>query len=211
MALNKWARLRYCVCLKCISVEKDGITCEIAETVEKDPRGKLHWVSSDAMQCELRDYDHLFSVGKVDDEKWESQLSETSLVVRDKALVERLERPSDGTAFQFERLGFYAMDPDATTDRLVFNLTVPLKSGAPVKKEAGVSRKAQQEADRLKKEALKKVKPQDLFRTDEYSAWDADGIPTHNKAGEPLSKSLIKKCKKEWAKQKKLYESANKA
>ena len=49
-------------------MEKDGITCEIAETVEKDPRGKLHWVSSDAMQCELRDYDHLFSVGKVDDE-----------------------------------------------------------------------------------------------------------------------------------------------
>ena len=97
-------------------MEKDGITCEIAETVEKDPRGKLHWVSSDAMQCELRDYDHLFTVGKVDDEKWESQLSDTSLVVRDKALVERLERPSDGTAFQFERLGFYAVDPDATTD-----------------------------------------------------------------------------------------------
>ena len=84
LALNKWARLRYCVCLKCISVEKDGITCEIAETVEKDPRGKLHWVSSDAMQCELRDYDHLFTVGKVDDEKWESQLSDTSLVVRDR-------------------------------------------------------------------------------------------------------------------------------
>ena len=77
----------------------------------------------------------------------------TSLGTEDavRALVERLERPSDGTAFQFERLGFYAVDPDATTDRLVFNLTVPLKSGAPVKKEAGVSRKAQQEADRLKK------------------------------------------------------------
>ena len=87
LALNKWARLRYCVCLRCISVEKDGITCEIAETIEKDPRGKLHWVSSDSMQCELRDYDHLFTVGKVDDEKWESQLSETSLVVRDKARV----------------------------------------------------------------------------------------------------------------------------
>ena len=114
-----------------------------------------------------------------------------SLVVRDKALVERLERPSDGTAFQFERLGFYAVDPDATTDRLVFNLTVPLKSGAPVKKEAGVSRKAQQEADRLKKEALKKVKPQDLFRTGLFSmGWDAGGIPTHIRLKEAASKSL---------------------
>ena len=151
-------------------------------------------------------------VGKVDDEKWESQLSDTSLVVRDKALVERLERPSDGTAFQFERLGFYAVDPDATTDRLVFNLTVPLKSGAPVKKEAGVSRKAQQEADRLKKEALKKVKPQDPFRTDEYQ-WDTRiGIPTHNKGWSLCPSPLIKRKLKERAKQKKLCESApNKA
>jgi len=212
LALNKWARLRYCVCLRCTSVEKEGtqvvgITCEIQETVENDPRGKLHWVSdADAVACELRDYDHLFCVGRVDDQ-WESQINDKSLIVRANALVDSSvgARPADATAFQFERLGFYAVDPDSTPTKLVFNLTVPLKSGAPVKKEAGVSRKAQQEADRLKKEALKKIRPEDLFRTLAYSAWDADGVPTHTAAGEALSKSLLKKCKKEWAKQKKLY------
>lgn len=47
-----------------------------------------------------------------------------------------------------------------------------------------------------------------LSQTDLYSAFDADGVPTKDKAGEPLSKSAIKKLKKEWDKQKKLYEKA---
>lgn len=52
--------------------------------------------------------------------------------------------------------------------------------------------------------------PQEMFlpQTDLYSAFDDAGVPTANKAGEPLSKSAIKKLKKEWDKQKKLYEKA---
>ena len=51
--------------------------------------------------------------------------------------------------------------------------------------------------------------PQDMFKAqiDLYSAFDTDGVPTHNKEGEELSKSNIKKLKKEWEKQKKLFES----
>ena len=41
-----------------------------------------------------------------------------------------------------------------------------------------------------------------------YSCFDADGVPTHDAANEPLSKSLLKKLKKEWEKQKKLYDKA---
>ena len=50
--------------------------------------------------------------------------------------------------------------------------------------------------------------PQEMFlaQTDLYSAFDDAGVPTTSKAGEPLSKSAIKKLKKEWDKQKKLYE-----
>ena len=47
-----------------------------------------------------------------------------------------------------------------------------------------------------------------LSQSDLYSAFDDKGIPTADKDGEPLSKSLIKKLKKEWDKQKKLYEKA---
>ena len=55
-----------------------------------------------------------------------------------------------------------------------------------------------------------KLRPQDMYRnqTDLYSAFDADGVPTHDAAGEKLSKSGIKKLRKDWEKQKRLYESA---
>lgn len=47
-----------------------------------------------------------------------------------------------------------------------------------------------------------------LSETELYSEFDSSGIPTKDKRGEPLSKSAIKKLKKEWEKQKKLYEKA---
>lgn len=58
------------------------------------------------------------------------------------------------------------------------------------------------------KEAKKNTRPEEMFlaSTDLYSAFDDQGVPTTDKAGEPLSKNAIKKLKKEWDKQKKLYE-----
>lgn len=52
--------------------------------------------------------------------------------------------------------------------------------------------------------------PVDMFKgqTDLYSQFDSDGVPTHDAAGEPLSKSGIKKLKKDWDKQKRLFESS---
>lgn len=82
--------------------------------------------------------------------------------------------------------------------------------------------KAQKEAIRLLKEEEKrkqlklqqereekaKQPPEEMFRatTDLYSAWDAQGIPTHDKAGEPLSKNVLKKLQKDFAKQKEVHE-----
>jgi hypothetical protein len=53
--------------------------------------------------------------------------------------------------------------------------------------------------------------PQDMFKsqTDLYSKFDEEGIPTHDAAGEKISKSMYKKLRKDWEKQKKLYESNN--
>ncbi|KAJ1448165.1 tRNA synthetases class I (C) catalytic domain-containing protein [Pelagophyceae sp. CCMP2097] len=67
-------------------------------------------------------------------------------------------------------------------------------------------------ADMAKKEAkaaAAKVAPQDMFKNNAaYSAFDADGVPTHDAAKEPLSASGAKKLRKEWEKQKKLFEGA---
>ena len=216
LAPGKWVRLRYCVTIKCVAVEKDGddvarVKCVVGDA-PADPKGKLHWVSeADAAPCELRDYDHLFAVGKVDDDTWEAQLAPDSLVVHKRALVDKSvgARPADGAPFQFERLGFYAVDDDAKAGALVFNRTVSLKSGNAAVKVAGVSRKDEQAAQLAKKEAMKSVDPKDMFKTDDmkqlYSAWDGDGVPTHGADGEPLSKSASKKLKKDQAKQAKLF------
>jgi len=63
--------------------------------------------------------------------------------------------------------------------------------------------------DLEEKMARMSLKPQDMFRkyTDLYSAFNIDGIPTHDATGHEISKSSIKKLQKDWEKQKKLYES----
>ena len=128
-----------------------------------------------------------------------------------RALVDKSvgARPADGAPFQFERLGFYAVDDDAKPGALVFNRTVSLKSGNAAVKVAGASRKDEQAAQLAKKAAMKSVDPKDMFKTDDmkqlYSAWDGDGVPTHGADGEPLSKSASKKLKKDQAKQAKLF------
>jgi hypothetical protein len=55
------------------------------------------------------------------------------------------------------------------------------------------------------------IRPEEMFKAphcDLYSQFDEEGVPTHDAAGEKLSKSAAKKLKKDWEKQKKLYESS---
>jgi cysteinyl-tRNA synthetase len=81
-------------------------------------------------------------------------------------------------------------------------------------KEAITRQKAEAKLKREREEAEKKAKlaeqakinPNDMFRTDEYSAWDAEGLPTKDNKGEEVTKGKSKKLKKEWEKQKKLFE-----
>jgi cysteinyl-tRNA synthetase len=81
-------------------------------------------------------------------------------------------------------------------------------------KEAIARQKADAKLKREREESEKKAKlaeqakidPKDMFRTEEYSAWDADGVPTKDAKGEEVTKGKSKKLRKEWEKQKKLFE-----
>jgi cysteinyl-tRNA synthetase len=79
-------------------------------------------------------------------------------------------------------------------------------------KEEAKAAKEQQKLDAAKKlkekEEKAKIDPKTMYlsQTDLYSAFDANGIPTHDKAGEPVSKSVQKKLQKEWEKQKESYD-----
>ncbi|KAL5392556.1 hypothetical protein PMIN03_010024 [Paraphaeosphaeria minitans] len=81
-------------------------------------------------------------------------------------------------------------------------------------KEAIAQQKAEAKQKREREEAEKKarlgeqakISPKDMFKTEEYSAWDDDGVPTKDKEGIDVPKSKGKKLRKEWEKQKKLHE-----
>ena len=136
-------RLRYGYILKCESVIKDaaGEIVELRATIDLDSldgpsaqrrvKGTIHWVSApDALDAEVRLYDRLF---KSEDPAEDGRdplddLNPESLQVLTAVKVEpALGRASAGDRFQFERQGYFCVDPDSRPGRPVFNRTVTLK------------------------------------------------------------------------------------
>ncbi len=78
--------------------------------------------------------------------------------------------------------------------------------------KAAQAQQKQREKEAKEKEALKKLEKGklshlEMFRTNEYSAWDEEGLPTRDAAGEEIAKSRSKKLRKDWERQKKLHET----
>ncbi|MGQ9603081.1 MAG: glutamine--tRNA ligase/YqeY domain fusion protein [bacterium] len=141
-------RLRYAYIVRCTSVVKDPNTGEPTEVhclYDPNTRGgnapqgsrikaTLHWVSSaHAIPGEVRLYEHLFTkpnpLETEEGKTFKDYVNRNSLVIlRDCKLEQSLANSASGARYQFERLGYFCLDPiDTTPDRLVFNRTVTLK------------------------------------------------------------------------------------
>ncbi len=146
LAPGREVRLRYAYYITCTGVEKDPATGEIvAIHCTYDPetkggsspdgrkvKGTIHWVSAPhALPVEVRLYDHLMNTP--DDEKKESSftdlLNKDSLLVLPSCRVEpSLKMAAPGTRVQFERLGYFSVDPvDSSPEKPVFNRIVSLR------------------------------------------------------------------------------------
>ena len=146
LAPGREVRLRYAYIIKCVSVTKDARTGEVTELhCTYDPQTKsggpearrkvkatIHWVSAaHALEAEVRLYnsllkDDLSSVPQ--DQDWTAYLNPQSLERLTGCLVEpSLKSAGPGSRFQFERLGYFSVDPDSSPGRLVLNRTVSLK------------------------------------------------------------------------------------
>lgn len=93
-------------------------------------KGVLHWVSiAHAQKAEIRVYDRLFKVENPADEEGDFKdfINENSLRIQTAWVEPSLLEATADTRYQFIRKGYYVMDPESTTDRLVFNQTVGLK------------------------------------------------------------------------------------
>jgi glutaminyl-tRNA synthetase len=142
LALGREVRLRYSYFIKCEEVVKDqhGNIIQLHCTYDPETRGgnapdgrkvkaTIHWVSADhALKAEARVYNNLFTVADPNDGEFTEHLNPNSLEVLSPCYVEPgLKDAAAGSKFQFERLGYFCVDPDSTSEQLVFNRTVTLK------------------------------------------------------------------------------------
>ena len=142
---DKEVRLKGAYIIKCTGVKKDseGNIEEIHATYDPETRsglpgadrkvkGTLHWVNvSTAIDAEVRDYDRLFAVENPSAKEGDFRdlLNPDSLKVRTGVKIEPwlAEQAKPGDHFQFQRLGYYTVDPDSTDGLIVFNKTIGLK------------------------------------------------------------------------------------
>lgn len=139
-------RLRYAYFVKCVDVVRDdrGEVVELRCTYDPLTRGgdsppdgrkvkaTLHWVSArHAVDAEVRLYDKLLTRADPSDEEganFKDFISPDSLEVIPNAKLEPgLSIASAGSRYQFERLGYFCVDPDSIPEKMVFNRTVTLR------------------------------------------------------------------------------------
>ncbi|MCD4683960.1 MAG: glutamine--tRNA ligase/YqeY domain fusion protein [Bacteroidales bacterium] len=138
-------RLKGAYIIKCEDYKKDenGNITELYCTYDPETKsgsgtqrkvkGTLHWVSAEhAVDAEVRIYDRLFSnefPDKVEDDSkdFKSNLNQDSLKVITGKIEPSVKEAKVLDKFQFQRLGYYCVDPDSTENKLVFNRTVPLR------------------------------------------------------------------------------------
>ncbi|MEW5717195.1 MAG: glutamine--tRNA ligase/YqeY domain fusion protein [Chloroflexota bacterium] len=134
-------RLRWAYIIKCTGVVKNerGEIVEVrctydpatlgANPPDRKIKGTIHWVSAQhARPAEIRLYDHLFLSPKPDEvEDWKSQINPNSLERVNGYVEPSLADAAPGNRYQFERTGYFCVDPDTQPGRLVFNRTVSLR------------------------------------------------------------------------------------
>ncbi|TDH69214.1 hypothetical protein CCR75_008111 [Bremia lactucae] len=225
LAPNKQVRLKYAFPFTCSKLQTDAsgrvitILGQIDWHALTKPKGVLSWVPANSPIVEVRVYSHLFTVPELpsDVKDWEafvdSKHSErvyTSARVDPESYAKNLDQ-----IVQFERIGYFVMDKDSTEDKRVFNQIVALResggeaASSTKKVGASTSRKDSQMQQLALKMEKMKLPPVDMFKKQPelYSQFDAEGLPTHDAAGEVLTKNQRKKLKKEQDKQKKQYDA----
>jgi glutaminyl-tRNA synthetase len=158
LAPGREIRLRWACLITCVDVVTDPVTGEIRElhcTMDPDSRGgkspdgrkvkgTSHWVSAaQAIEAEVRLYDRLFLKENPLEEKEQDFLSllnpQSLQIVHGCRLEPSLSAAHAGERFQFERLGYFCLDPSRTADdKPIFNRTISLRdSWAKIEQKLG--------------------------------------------------------------------------
>jgi glutaminyl-tRNA synthetase len=144
LAPGREIRLRYAYYLTCNEVVKEDDTItELRCSIDPETRGgyapdgrkvkaTIHWVSAaHACNAEIRLYDRLFSISEPAGEKdtdFKTYLNNDSLqILKDCKIEPAIKSLKPYDRFQFERTGYFCIDPDTTTDNIIINRSVTLR------------------------------------------------------------------------------------
>ena len=135
-------RLKYAYIIRCDEVVKDDdgnvaeLRCSVdlesksgGPTAGRKVKGTIHWVSAvHAIDAECRLYDRLFTVPEPDaDGDFKSFLNSTSLEAVQAKCEPALANASPEERYQFERLGYFTLDRDSTSQKQIWNRTATLR------------------------------------------------------------------------------------
>lgn len=138
-------RLKNAYIVRCTGCKKDENGNVVEVYAEYDPttrsgmpnanrkvKGTIHWVSvPHSLDAEVRLFDRLFlaeNPGEEKDKDFKELLNPNSLIVKKNCKIEMyLKDAQPFDSFQFQRIGYFNVDPDSTKDHLIFNRTVALK------------------------------------------------------------------------------------
>ncbi|XP_058087437.1 glutamine--tRNA ligase isoform X3 [Magnolia sinica] len=141
LAPGKSVLLRYAFPIKCTEVvygdDKETVVeirAEYDPSKKTKPKGVLHWVAQpspavEPLKVEVRLFDKLFlSENPAELDDWLADLNPHSKeVIPEAYAAPTLANAVMGDKFQFERLGYFSIDPDSSAEKLVFNRTVTLR------------------------------------------------------------------------------------
>ena len=137
LKLGGEVRLKNAYIIQANSVVKDAegqvieIHCTYSEDTSKKVKGTLHWVSiKHAIKAEVREYDRLFvdeAPDSHEDKDFMEFINPDSLKIIEAFVEPSLQEAQVGERFQFQRLGYFNVDNDSTSNQLIFNKTVGLR------------------------------------------------------------------------------------
>lgn len=212
LKLGGEVRLKNAYIIKAESVTKDAegniteIHCTYSEDTERRIKGTLHWVSiAHAVKAEVREYDRLFNDEAPDshqDKDFMEFINPNALKIIEAFVEPSLKEAKIGDRFQFQRLGYFNVDDDSTSDKLVFNKTVGLRdTWAKVKPQQNTNQNQQKQPQQNNRSAIDQIKSYgkkyDRLPADKQATAKADIQELAKKVSydelEPLFNTSVKK------------------
>jgi len=169
LKLGGEVRLKNAYIIKADSVVKDSqgnvteVHCTYSEDTERRIKGTLHWVSiKHAVNAQVREYDRLFldeAPDSHEDKSFMDFINPNSLKTITAFVEPSLKDAKVGEQFQFQRLGYFNVDNDATSQALVFNKTVGLRdSWAKQKPKNNTQNNQQKQPQQNNRSAIEQIK-----------------------------------------------------